>query len=183
MVRLYQLTMRMRPSPRFLRLLWAWLALGLVASFWQPLVLVWAVAGAALLLLFGVDALLIFFAAPPRIDRVIAASQPVGVWRPVLLAVENSSSHPLHLQLFDHYPAGAQTEGLPLTLRVPARSRSEAHYQIRFTERGAHGFPHIEALLEAPLRLALRRLLRRSAQRVRVYPNFAAVAKYARCCH
>jgi uncharacterized protein (DUF58 family) len=169
----------MRPSPRFLRLLWAWLAFGLISSFWQPLVMAWAVAGAALLLLFAVDVLLVLLAEPPRIDRIIAASQPVGVWRPVLLTIENPSSHALHLRLFDHYPAAAQTEGLPLAIRVPARSRSETRYQIRFTERGEHGFPHIEALLEAPLRLALRRLLAPVAHRVRVYPNFAAVAKYA----
>jgi len=168
-----------RPSPRLLRLLWGWLALGLIASISPPLAIAWAVAGAALLLLFAVDTLLVFRATPPRIDRVIAASQPVGVWRPVLLALDNPSPRPVYLRLFDHYPAGAQTEGLPLTMRVPARGRIESRYQIRFTERGEHGFPHIELLLETPLRLAVRRWLAPVAHRVRVYPNFAAVAKYA----
>jgi uncharacterized protein (DUF58 family) len=169
----------MRPTPLFLRLLWGWLALSLAAALWPSLVEAWAAAGFCLFSLFGLDIWFIRQQTPPPVEREIAHSQPVGLWRPVSLTISNTTSRPLRVTAFDHYPLQSDIQDLPLTMNIAPHTRAEMTYQIRFNNRGEQTFSGVDLLIDAPWKLAQRRMFIPNEFTVRVYPNFAAIAKYA----
>ncbi|MCL2590023.1 MAG: DUF58 domain-containing protein [Betaproteobacteria bacterium] len=169
----------MRPTPRLFWLLAGWLAWAVLASFWKPLIMPWAAGGIALLLFVALDAWQARSKAPPRIARKAAHSMPVGVWREVLLEVDNPLPQKSIIHVFDHYPSACEMEGLPFTFTLEPQTRARASYRLRFTIRGEHSFAGIEALIDSPFALLRRRVFIEAPHHARVYPNFAAVAKYA----
>jgi len=169
----------MRPTPRLFWLLAGWTVWAVLASIWEPLFIPWAAGGIALLLCVVLDGWQAWNQAPPRIARKAAHSLPVGVWREVLLEVDNPLRQKSVVRVFDHYPSACEMEGLPFTFTLAPRTRARTSYRLRFTVRGEHSFAGIEALIDSPFGLLHRRVFIDAPQRVRVYPNFAAVAKYA----
>ncbi|MDR2881550.1 MAG: DUF58 domain-containing protein [Azoarcus sp.] len=169
----------MRPAPRLFWLLGGWLAWAVLASFWPTLITPWAVGGVVLLLFAALDGWWAWRQAPPRIVRKLAHSLPVGVWREVLLEIENPLPQKSVIRVFDHYPSACDMEGLPLTFTLAPQTRTRAPYRLRFTARGEHSFVGIEALIDSPFSLLHRRVFIDATHCARVYPNFAAVAKYA----
>lgn len=171
--------MALRPGPRLLPALgvWALAALGLVA--WPEALPLWAGLGALILLLALVEAGLLLRQALPDIQRELPSAIPLGEWREIALLLDNPGKRPLHLQLVDYLPAAAEHENLQQSLLLPAGKRLRTHYRLRFNRRGDHTLPGVELLLAAPLGLLRRRAFVKLEATARVYPNFAAVAKYA----
>ena len=169
----------MRPSPRLFRLIKGWLVWAVLASFWPVLAAPWAASGIALLLLVALDGWRAWQQAPPRIVRKAAHSLPVGVWREVSFEIDNPLPQKSVVRIFDHYPPVCDMEGLPFTFTLAPQTRARASYRLRFTARGEHSFAGIEALIDSPFGLLRRRVFIDAPHRARVYPNFAAVAKYA----
>ncbi len=172
----------MRPAPLLLWLLGLWLALALAAALWPALVAPWAAAGGMLFFIVLFDAWMERRAPVPLVTRKFSHSQhtqPVGVWREVVLNIENPTERRRFVSAFDHYPPGCDIDGLPFDFVLAPKSRGSASYQLRFTARGEHTFTGIELLTDSPLRLIRRRVFVAEPCAVRVYPNFAAVAKYA----
>ncbi|MCL2875182.1 MAG: DUF58 domain-containing protein [Betaproteobacteria bacterium] len=169
----------MRPATRLLWFLAGWLAWAALASFWTTLTVPWAVGGIVLLLLVILDGWRVWSQAPPRIARKAAHSLPVDVYREVLLEIDNPLTRKSVVRVFDHYPSACDMEGLPFTFILAPQTRASASYRLRFTVRGEHSFAGIEALVDSPFGFLHRRVFIDAPHRVRVYPNFAAVAKYA----
>jgi len=117
--------------------------------------------------------------APLAWQRRLPAALALGVSRTVPCALVNESGHDWKVALFDHVDPDLDVVGLPLTLLVPGKARTELHYGIVPRRRG---LVHFE-----PAELRVRSLggawevMRRVgvAASLRVYPNFAAVARYA----
>jgi uncharacterized protein (DUF58 family) len=117
--------------------------------------------------------------SPLQWQRRLPAALALGVSRTVPCALINESDHDWRVALFDHVDPDLDVEGLPMTLVVPGKARTELHYAIVPRRRGLVTF--------APAELRVRtlygsfELMRRvgDAQSLRVYPNFAAVARYA----
>lgn len=170
----------MRPTPRLIWILVGWLVWAIPASLWPDGAAPWAAGGITLLLAVIFDGWQAWPRPPPRIARQIAHSLPVGVWREVLLEVDNPLPQKRIVRVFDHYPAGCDMEGLPsFAFSLAPQSRARASYRLRFTARGEHSFTGIETLADSPLGLLRQRAFIDAPCSVRVYPNFAAVAKYA----
>jgi len=169
----------MRPAPRLFWLLAGWLAWGIFASFWDQLIMPWVAGGIMALLLVLLDGRQARNLEPPRIARKAAYSLPVGIWREIFLEVDNPLPQRSIVRVFDHYPSACEMEGLPFTFTLAPQTRAQASYRLRFTARGEHSFAGIEALIDSPFGLLRRRIFIDTPQHVRVYPNFAAVAKYA----
>ncbi|MCL1825162.1 MAG: DUF58 domain-containing protein [Betaproteobacteria bacterium] len=169
----------MRPAPRLFWLLAGWLAWAVLASFWPELVTPWAAGGIVLLLLVALDGWQAWRKTPPRIARKAAHSLPVGAWHEVLLEIDNPLPRKSVIRIFDHYPSACEMEGLPFTFTLAPQTRAKAPYRLRFTARGEHSFAGIEALVDSPFGLLRRRVFIDAPHRARVYPNFAAIAKYA----
>jgi uncharacterized protein (DUF58 family) len=117
--------------------------------------------------------------APLQWQRELPAALALGVLRSFDATLINTGKVAWQVQWFDHVPASLAFEGMPQSVRVPAAQKVRIQYSVRPAQRG------LVSLEQAELRVKtlggcwqLRRRLG-IAQQIRVYPNFAAVARYA----
>lgn len=117
--------------------------------------------------------------APLRTERALPDALALGVPRVLPLTLVNDGPVAWALTLFDEVDPHLDFDGLPQTLRVPAGKRLDLRYTVTPRRRGP------VQLGATQLRLRSRggsfELLRTigEGQRLHVYPNFAAVARYA----
>ena len=111
--------------------------------------------------------------------RLLPGSLPLGVASRVTVRVSNGGPRARRVTVHDHHPGLFEATGLPLTVTVPPDGWAEAHYEVRPVRRGEHHFGPIAARLASPLGLWERQVRLGEPSAVRVYPNFAAVTKYA----
>ena len=169
----------MRPGPRFVPLVALWVGLALAASFrpdWQTF---WIAAGLVLFLVALVDWILVRRSPGVVAERRLPHSLPLGVWSDVHIRLTNRANEPVTVEVYDHHPASMDTAGLPRVLEVPGEGWGEIEYRLRPEERGEQTFADVDLLLQSPLKLWRKRTFEGKGEAVRVYPNFAAVAKYA----
>lgn len=170
---------RFLPGVRLLPILAVWTLLAL-ALIWVPALQgVWA--GSALLLALALlwETLVLWQQPLPACQRDIAPVMALGVWRDVTLVFDNASGRALPLQIIDHTPAAAESEGALITHTLPAATRTTLSYRLRFNRRGVQLFPGVSLRLPGRLGLLIRQVFISVPNEVRVYPNFAEVSKYA----
>jgi uncharacterized protein (DUF58 family) len=169
----------MVPSALLVRLAVLWLLAAIAASIWTELSNAWILLSA----LIGIVALGDLVAAARRIRvearRILPASAPLYVWIDVRLHVTNRDRIRLSCLVFDHYPTECSLEGLPRDLDVPAGGWAEFSYRLRPSSRGDLHFGPVELRLNSPIRLWQRRVRIGEPSLLRVYPNFAALTRYA----
>ena len=167
------------PGRALLLALAGWAGLALAAAFWPRLLPTWRVAGWTLLGITALDFLAVLglrkLDALRRVPFIVAN----GAWTSIPLRLTNHHPFPIRVTLHDGHPGGMEVVGLPATLRIPARGWTEHVYRMRPSSRGAFTFAPVELLAHSPLKLFERKLLRGGSQPLRVYPDFAAVKKYA----
>lgn len=167
------------PTARLLWLAFALLLGAIAASVWPALVSVWLAAVALTVLLAAVDAIAALRIRAPAAKRLVPGSLALGVRHEVALRFVNAVDAALTLDVHDHSPAGAETEALPQRVTVPAGGWAEVRYVLRPVARGDLAFGHVEARLASRAGLwQVRRMLGESSI-TRVYPNFAALTKFA----
>jgi uncharacterized protein (DUF58 family) len=167
------------PSRLLLVLLAMLLALAVAAAIWPAAYPIW-LAGAGLLgVVVIVDAAVVARVPALTAQRRVPGSLPVGVWQRVALHVANDARTARRLLLYDHHPDTCDARGLPCAVRIARGQWAELHYELCPLERGEHRFGRLEARLSSPLRLWERRLYLGQESVARVYPNFAALTKYA----
>jgi uncharacterized protein (DUF58 family) len=167
------------PAPRLLWLAAALVALGLVASLVPALAVAWVVAAALLVAFAAADAFAARQIRPPEARRVMPASLPLGVAHDVVLRLANEGAAAITCDVHDHYPPSVEPKGLPQRVTVPARGWAEIRYSVRPVKRGPIAFGLVELRLAS--RAGLWQVRRRvgEATATRVYPNFAALTKFA----
>ncbi|GAB4565600.1 MAG: DUF58 domain-containing protein [Rhizobacter sp.] len=117
--------------------------------------------------------------APLRTERALPDALALGVPRVLPLTLVNDGPVAWALTLFDEVDPLLDFDGLPQALQVPAGKRLELRYTVTPRRRGP------VQLGATQLRLRSRggsvELLRTigEGQRLHVYPNFAAVSRYA----
>ncbi|MDV3470047.1 DUF58 domain-containing protein [Stenotrophomonas sp. C3(2023)] len=167
----------MRPAPLLLVMLLLWAAVGGAAvAGWLPL-WSWPVAGGAITLLAATDLLRLRLQPSPRLQRQLPDVLALGVRRTVQLQVESSRSQ--HLDLFDLVPGGWQCDGLPRRVQVRPGTMASVAYHVQPRQRGEAEFAGVHVRLHSPWRLWRQRRLLPPALKVRVFPNFAPLARFA----
>lgn len=117
--------------------------------------------------------------APLQWQRRLPAAFAIGVPHALTGALVNEGARRWRVALFDHVDPSLAFEGLPRTLTVPARARVEVGYQITPRRRGLVTFAPADLRVRTVLG-SFELLLRAGVDESRrVYPNFAAVARYA----
>ncbi|MBK8725033.1 MAG: DUF58 domain-containing protein [Holophagaceae bacterium] len=169
----------MHPSRRLLFACAPWLVLGVLAVRWPGLGMVWWLVLAGLAMAALADAVLALRMEAPEAGRRVAGSLPLGAWSEVKLRLRNASHRSLNLRVHDHHPDAFDTAGLPRGLRLEPGAWAELRYQVRPLRRGRHAFGPVQAFLDSPWGFWVRDLRLGAGEEVKVYPNFAAVAKYA----
>jgi len=168
----------MIPSARFLWLIFLLLLAGLVPALWPEWRGVWWATLAFVLALALLDALLALRLPIPRIRRKLPGSLALGVKENVTLQLKHRGKRPLQLAVYDLHPVAMQAEGLPHTLRLKPGEIAQVCYVLRAVERGEMQFGDVQLRLDSPLKLWRRQCRVPLQEKVRVYPNFAAVSKY-----
>src|SRR3954453_9829789 len=117
--------------------------------------------------------------ASPALRRHLPAAFPIGVKRPVPIAIEAHGARQWHCALYDHADATLVTEGMPVTLDVQGGKSVDVAYTVMPTVRGQVVFA--PATVRVRTRWGFWDLLERlgTTERRRVYPDFAQVARYA----
>ncbi|MBI2380567.1 MAG: DUF58 domain-containing protein [Gammaproteobacteria bacterium] len=168
-----------RPAPRALRVLAGLFALGLAAAIWAPLAALFLPALALVLAVLLMDRQRLASLAPPRVLRRLNRSLPLGVWQEVELELHHGGGEALDLEVFDHVPETFELEGLPQAGRVPAGGFLRLHYRLKAGRRGDAWFPGLGLRLASPWGLWTRQVFVDAPEDLRVFPNFAAVTRYA----
>ena len=117
--------------------------------------------------------------APLQWQRQLPAAFALGVQRTLTGTLVNEGDRRWRVALFDQVDASFDVEGLPQTLTVAPAAKTAIQYQVTPRRRGPVRFE--PAALRVRTRLGAAELLMQvgEVQALRVYPNFAAVARYA----
>ncbi|RPE79914.1 DUF58 domain-containing protein [Vulcaniibacterium tengchongense] len=167
-----------RPAPPLLAALAAWAALGAAAGFGLAAAATWYAAGALLLALALLDAARVLRAPTPQVERTVPDTWPIGIERPVSLHLQGAA-RAQRLDVFDLYPGGWRMHGLPRRLELRRDQRSSLDYRLCAQARGDFAFAGVQLRLHSPWRLWRHSRVAPPAQRVRVFPNFAPLARFA----
>jgi len=118
-------------------------------------------------------------AAPLRVERQLPGAFSLGVPTVLSLTLVNEGSLDWQVIVFDEVDPHFSFEGLPQAVTVPASSRLELHYTATALSRGIAQFGVTQVRWRTRAgSFEVRQPLGRP-QRIRVYPNFAALARYA----
>jgi uncharacterized protein (DUF58 family) len=173
----------MIPAKRLLWLLAAWLLLSVLASALPILADAWLATSVVLGLIALADALAGYFnRSVPTIERRIASTLPVGVWRDVTLRFSHpraSGRGQLRFLAFDRHPDNCVAEKLPIALTLAPGNYALATYRFRPDVRGDLTFGRVALRLASPF--GLWEIPRDAGveTKVRSFPNFAEITRYA----
>ena len=167
-----------RPAPALVVLVVAWGVLGIAASFGVLPAMAWRMAGAVLALLALVDLARLLRAAVPDVARRVPDALPLGIERDVVLELEPGARRQ-RVDVHDLHPGGWDASGLPRTLALEPGMVASVGYRLRPNARGDFAFEGVHLRLHSPWRLWRRLCLGGTAQRVRVFPNFAPLTRFA----
>jgi len=169
----------MTPGPYMFPAIALWVVLAVLATVLPSFHLIWMVAALVMGILALTELSTVRSLPIPTVTRRIPHSLPLGVSGDVTVRLVSDAGHPIRVDVFDHYPTPHVISGLPRCLDVPAHGFSEFQYQLRPVARGEYQFAQVELRVHSPMRLWLRKVIVDVPDLIRVYPNFATVAKYA----
>ena len=166
-----------RPTSRLIILIGVWAVLGAVVSFGLLPAVTWYGAGILLVASALVDMLTLYRMPTPIVHRRLPDILALEVTRAVEL--ELHSGRRQKIEVFDLLPGGWKVEGLPRTLELQANKKSIFSYDITPHDRGDHVYEGVHLCLFSALGLWRQLRTVELKQTVRVFPNFAPLAKLA----
>ncbi len=168
----------MIPTPRLLLLIALLAAAGLAPAFYPLAAPLWWGALALIASMALVDGSMAWRRPAPEAQRHLPGSLALGVSATVSLRLRQVGAGTLTVSVYDHHPLAMQVSGLPQTVALPPGQFVQVAYRVRPVERGEVWFPGLQLRVCSPLGLWLRNLRLPLSESIRVYPNFAAVAKF-----
>ena len=132
--------------------------------------------------LFVVDVALALSALrrhPITFERQMPSAFALGQPHGLVVTLAHEGPRPWAIELFDHVPATMTQRLLPATVVLPAASKLDVRYEITPTQRGKVVFEPAAIRVRSRFGLADLQLRVGAAQSVHVYPNFAALTRYA----
>ncbi len=169
----------MIPGQRLFHALWLWLLTGVLDAVMPHAHNLWLGLGCLLGCAVSVDLVRVFYIKTPTITRKMATAWPQGIWDTVTLRISNPNPMAIGIDLYDHYPLGAEIQGLPRRVTIPTDSWMQDDYRLRPLHRGSAAFGFVQLRLTSPWRFWQRLLRAGEPETVPVYPNYAPVMKYA----
>jgi uncharacterized protein (DUF58 family) len=169
----------MSPTGRTLWIVVAWALFGLAASVWRELLPSWWISGAIFAGVALFDALTLAVMAKVGITRRVPGRFAVGEAGDVRLEIRNTSRAPATLEVFDGIPAGAEAETMPWKGSIAPGQKARVTYGVRIIERGMAAFGKVHVRRASVLGLWLRRYLTGEAEKVKVYPDYEPVLRFA----
>jgi uncharacterized protein (DUF58 family) len=118
-------------------------------------------------------------AQPLRARRLLPHALALGVPTLVRVEIENPGARPCVADVFDEVDPGFAFDGLPQRISVPPLGRLELRYTVTALQRGPARFGRVQMRRRSPGGSFDQPLTLGEACELRVYPNFAALARYA----
>ena len=137
---------------------------------------------AGLVICAGFDlwrSLCLWKAAGVTVERRLPAAFANGVQTELKLDLVNPGLLPWQMQVFDELDPLFDFEGLPHELLLAAQSRSTLSFRVRARQRGVVELGRTQVLWRSRAGLVEVRERVGEVSRLRVYPNFSALARYA----
>jgi len=147
-----------------------------------PLALVAGGLAGALAVLFLADAAISAWQLrrkPISLERQMPSAFALGQPHGLVVTLAHEGTRPWAIELFDHVPATMTQRLLPATVVLPAASKLDVRYEITPMQRGKVLFEPAAIRVRSRFGLAELQLRVGAAQSVHVYPNFAALTRYA----
>jgi uncharacterized protein (DUF58 family) len=144
----------------------------------------WLAAGsvAVAVAAFGVDLAVTVRALrrhPLALERQLPNALALGQPRAIVVTLLHEGPRPWRLTLFDHAPATMRLRHLPADVVLPGAARVDVRYEVTPTRRGRVAFEPAAVRVGSRFGLAQLQIRIGPTQSLHVYPNFAAVARYA----
>ena len=156
-----------------------WALLGLAAALgWLPLPL-WGLAGLLLALALAFDALELLTLPAVEVVRQLPAALALAHPTDIELCLRQTSRRARLFDVYDLHPGGWPAQGLPARARVPSGRDVRLGYRIQPLQRGVVSFARCHLREHSRVGLWLRRREAGAVEKVRVYPNFAPLARFA----
>ncbi len=115
----------------------------------------------------------------PEISRELPAVLPVGVSREIVLRIKSRGHAGMRGVLHDDHPQGFITKGLPVAFQLHSDRQLALSYLLTPHERGEYRFGGCQLKLQSPFNWLTRKVVLAEQQDLKVYPNFAPLAKLA----
>jgi len=159
---------------------WAgWAGIGFLAALgWLP-VPYWGLAGALLLALFLLDAVALARTPGIGLQRQLPAALALGHESEITLLAEVRGAQACRVMLHDRHPGGWPVQGQPCALKLEPGRETRISYRLRPLQRGLATFAGCDVRQLSPLGLWFRQRVVGDEQQLRVYPNFAPLARFA----
>ena len=169
----------MRPALPLMCLLAAWSGIGLLVAFEMLPLLAWLVAGAAVAVVAAVDAGLARREPAPVLHRDMDAVLPLGERAGITLRLRHTGRRQKTLRVHDMHPGGWRVEGLPRDVTLTAARELAFDYHAWPAARGRFAFAGCQVELASPWRMWRSRRTLDAPGEVRVFPNYAPLARMA----
>jgi uncharacterized protein (DUF58 family) len=169
----------MRPGPLLLWLLLGWTLVGVLASIAMVPLTAWLAYGAALACVMLADAWRLHRMPSPALQREVPPVVPLGLEMIVRLRLQSGEHAWRAIDVHDLHPGGWPVRGLPHRLQWEPKSEYAFEYMLTPGERGPAVFAGCHVRMHSVWRLWSQRRTLDVAHIVRVYPNFAPLAKMA----
>ena len=147
-----------------------------------PIALIGGGLFGALCVLFLVDAAFTGWQLrrkPISFERQMPSAFALGQPHGLVVTLAHEGPRPWRLELFDHVAPTMTHRLLPAAVVLPAASKLDVRYEVTPTRRGKVVFDLAAIRVRSVLGLADLQLRIGAAQSVQVYPNFAALSRYA----
>jgi len=169
----------MRPASALLWALLGWTGMGALAGLDLCPLWVWLSAGALIAVLGAVDAARLWREPSPQLRRELPAVAPLGPELMVRLSLRATGRQTLRMVLHDLHPGGWAVRGMPRTLRLAPGHTLTFDYAVTPAQRGQFTFAGCHLRLGSRWRLWTQQRQLGEASVIRVYPNFAPLARMA----
>ncbi|MGD7651851.1 MAG: DUF58 domain-containing protein [Verrucomicrobiales bacterium] len=169
----------MTPTTRTLKLASAWLVVAAVACAVPAVLVAWWWVGAVVFGCLAVDFAWVVWSGFPGVERRLPGRFAMGEPGEVQLVLRNGGRAKMEVEVFDGIPQGAVAETLPWSGEVPALREIRVHYEAKLMERGEAEFGRVEVRRVSPWGFWKRRRKLGAAEKVKVYPNYEPVLRYA----
>jgi uncharacterized protein (DUF58 family) len=169
----------MRPATPLLGLVAAWFAVGVLVSFDLVPLAWWSLMGAAIAIAMLCDVFRLNRQASPELVRDVDAVLPLGERLDVTLRLRNVGRQARRVRVHDMHPGSWRVEGLPRTVDLTPSREVSFSYAVWPAARGRFAFDGCQVELASPWRLWQQRRTLDVAASVRVFPNFAPLARMA----
>jgi uncharacterized protein (DUF58 family) len=169
----------MTPTLRLLVLCSGWAVLAALAALWPVLLAGWLWLGAALGAVAAGDLLVCRLRRPLALQRRLPGRFALGQPGEVQLTLFHPGKSPAEVEVFDGIPPGAGAPTMPWRGTLPPGQETRVFHPVVLRERGEAVFGPVHVRRRSSLGLWTRLTRHPGEDRVKVYPNYEPVVRFA----